>query len=83
VILVVGFAGQPTLVPRFADPFWLDATLHWFHAVAAQSSASGVTGSIAVPSQPHLLGLQVMWQAAVFGSATGAQASNPAVGLVR
>ena len=82
-ILVVGLPGAPTLVPGFLDPFWLDPVAHVFVAVGTQQTTAPIAGTVAVPNFAGFRGLRFHWQAACLGSATGLQATNPVVTLVR
>ncbi len=83
VVLVVGFPGPATTMPPFADPFWFDPTAYAFLAFGVQSAGQPIQGSVALPPSTMFEGLRLNWQAVAIGLATGNQASNPSVSLVR
>jgi len=82
VVLVLGFPGPQTILPPFADPFWISPSAFQFFAFGVQQAGIPVQGSITVPNAPPLQGLRVIWQAVATGQNTGQQASNPAVSLI-
>ena len=82
VILLVGFAGAPTGVAGFQDPFWLSPSTYFYAAVGTQTAPTPVSASLPVPAGPTFVGVRLNWQAACFGPVTGSQASNPVATLV-
>lgn len=81
MIVLVGLAGAPSLLPPFADAFWIDPAVYVFHAFGAPATGVLAT-SLPLPANPGLSGLALTWQAIASGPATGFAASNPSVIVV-
>ncbi|MCA8950161.1 MAG: hypothetical protein KDE27_11710 [Planctomycetes bacterium] len=82
VALAIGLRATPTMLPGFADAFWLDPLAHATVAIGVQQNGASVGGAVQVPNASGFVGLQLAWHAVCFGPVTGQQNSNPAISLI-
>ena len=80
VITIVGLPGSPQIVSGFVDAFWLDPGVT-SHSLTVHGGVPVVT-TLTIPAVPSLVGLQLVWHAACFGAAIGAQNTAPAISSV-
>lgn len=73
--LYLGLAGPPTSVPGFTHAMWLDPIVFMPVVVGVLGP---LTGSVAVPNNPLLLGSLFAWQGIDWSLATGFAFSTPA-----
>lgn len=81
--LAVGLPGLSHPVPGIADRLFWNAATTVTQAIGVIQAGAPVAAVVAVPNQPSLLGLQLVWHGVTFAPTNGLQTSPPAWYVVR
>jgi hypothetical protein len=81
--LAVGLPGSSHPVPGIADRLFWNAATTVTQAIGVIQAGAPLAAVVAVPNQPALLGLQLVWHGVTFAPANGLQISPPAWYVVR
>lgn len=81
--LAVGLPGLSHPVAGIADRLFWNAATTVTQAIGTIQAGAPIAAAVAVPNQPTLLGLQLVWHGVAFSPANGLQVSPPAWYVVR